>query len=238
MNDGDYVRAEIELALEGTVPILPVLVDNEAMPDHEQVPPSLREFCYLNAYPVDRYRHFHVDLGRVIQELDFTVLRRDAPRTLIGHRDHIECLTFSHSGEFLASGGSDSSVIVWQGPPGIASEFKGHRADVIAISFLDAESLLISYDMDGRLCVWDIPAGQKRRELKLNTDRSRAVVFAPDGRRLACGERNGRVSIWEIDSGQRVHLYRPKRWHASFWRTEAASISFSAGRKGRRMHAH
>jgi hypothetical protein len=49
----DYVRIELETALQKGIPVVPVLVDSGDMPKPGDVPSSLQDFIYLNAAPVD-----------------------------------------------------------------------------------------------------------------------------------------------------------------------------------------
>ena len=49
----DPVRAEIELALNAKVPLIPILVDGIDMPGPADMPESLREFAVLNAVRLD-----------------------------------------------------------------------------------------------------------------------------------------------------------------------------------------
>ncbi len=63
----DFVRTEIELALELGVSILPVLVDNTAMPAMDVLPRSLHPFTFRNASPVRAGRDFHADMERILK---------------------------------------------------------------------------------------------------------------------------------------------------------------------------
>lgn len=60
----DYVRIEIESALQRKIPVIPVMVKNAARPEKEKLPESLRELHYRNAIfiPLEPYFHAGVDL--------------------------------------------------------------------------------------------------------------------------------------------------------------------------------
>src|ERR1051326_5752660 len=45
----DFVRLELETALSGHIPIIPLLVDGAMMPSAEGLPTSLQEFAFRNA---------------------------------------------------------------------------------------------------------------------------------------------------------------------------------------------
>jgi formylglycine-generating enzyme required for sulfatase activity len=66
----DFVRLEIEAALQRRVPIIPTLVSGALMPGAGQLPPSLQELAFRNALEVRRGRDFHRDVDRLLSSLD------------------------------------------------------------------------------------------------------------------------------------------------------------------------
>jgi hypothetical protein len=64
-NPNDWVRIELETALGRGIPVIPVLLDNEEMPDRELLPESLREFCERQAVRVRSYPDFEHDVQRI-----------------------------------------------------------------------------------------------------------------------------------------------------------------------------
>src|SRR6266705_2498506 len=49
---------EIEAALQGGIPLIPVLVDDARMPKTADLPASLQEFAFRNAVEIDSGRDF------------------------------------------------------------------------------------------------------------------------------------------------------------------------------------
>jgi hypothetical protein len=66
----DFVQVEIESALDLGVPIVPLLVDDVSMPDVESLPSSIAEFVSLNAAPIRSGRDFHLDMARVLEQIE------------------------------------------------------------------------------------------------------------------------------------------------------------------------
>jgi len=66
----DPVRIELEGAFEQGVPVIPVLIDDARMPSEAELPPSLKQFSYFNAAPVDSGRDFRPHMDRLIRALD------------------------------------------------------------------------------------------------------------------------------------------------------------------------
>jgi WD40 repeat protein len=62
----DFVRVEIEAALERDVPIIPLLVLDATMPREDDLPPSLKNLAYHNGMPVRPDPDFRHDMERLI----------------------------------------------------------------------------------------------------------------------------------------------------------------------------
>lgn len=73
--EDDYVRREVELALQLDKHIIPVLVDNAPMPTADQLPASIRELPDRNA---ERLRND--DFDNDVQSIENTVLKLQQPK--------------------------------------------------------------------------------------------------------------------------------------------------------------
>jgi hypothetical protein len=69
-NPDDFVRIELEAALQRGIPIVPVLVDGASIPSARDLPESLRAIAYRNAAMVRPDPDFHVDVDRLIKALE------------------------------------------------------------------------------------------------------------------------------------------------------------------------
>lgn len=72
-NPDDFVRTEIEAAMQRNVPILPILVQNAAMPSAGALPPTLAPLSYRNALPVRSGPDFPRDMERVAKAIEIYV---------------------------------------------------------------------------------------------------------------------------------------------------------------------
>jgi hypothetical protein len=62
----DFVRLEVASALENGIPIIPVLVNNTAMPDAKKLPPELEGLAFRNGLALDTGIDFHHHADRLI----------------------------------------------------------------------------------------------------------------------------------------------------------------------------
>jgi LysM repeat protein len=69
-DSGDFVRLEIESALERGIPVIPLLVRGAQMPSEEHLPPSLKKLAYRNGIQIRSDPDFHNDMNRLITALE------------------------------------------------------------------------------------------------------------------------------------------------------------------------
>lgn len=65
----DFVRIEIETALERGIPVVPVLVQGARIPPESDLPPSLRRLAYHQGIAVRPDPDFHPDMERLVRGL-------------------------------------------------------------------------------------------------------------------------------------------------------------------------
>jgi hypothetical protein len=70
----DYVKIEIEFALDHSVRIIPVLVDDAEMPQEHQIPAKIAQICYFNAASLRAGLGFRDDIKKVLEAI------KDPPR--------------------------------------------------------------------------------------------------------------------------------------------------------------
>ena len=68
-NEDDFVRIEIEAALQRDVPVIPILLAGASVPQASDLPDSLQDFSFRNAVSVQPDPDFHRDMDRLIKAL-------------------------------------------------------------------------------------------------------------------------------------------------------------------------
>jgi hypothetical protein len=69
MDPDDWVRIEVETALDRGIPVVPLLIDGASLPNRDQLPESLWPLLRRNALPIDSGRDFHAQLSRLVRDL-------------------------------------------------------------------------------------------------------------------------------------------------------------------------
>ena len=65
----DFVRIEIESALQGQISVIPVLVGGASIPSAERLPDSIQDLSYRQGIAVRSDPDFHRDMDRLIEHL-------------------------------------------------------------------------------------------------------------------------------------------------------------------------
>ena len=65
-NSGDFVRVEISAALKRDIPIIPVLVNNQAIPTADELPDELKDLAFRQAVAVRPDPDFEHDVDRLV----------------------------------------------------------------------------------------------------------------------------------------------------------------------------
>ncbi len=148
-----------------------------------------------------------------------------AERILAGHGQGVSALAFDPEGRWLATGGQDGSVRLWDlagdGPAGTAAfAWQAHEAGTNALAFNpDDPRWLASGGTDGAVRLWDLESGDPGsggRGLEGPASPVFALAFGPDGRWLATGTRGAgdNLWLWEFD-GEEPGAPRSLRGHTS-----------------------
>ena len=92
LDPADFVRIEIESALERDIPVIPLLVDGVKMPPAEDLPESLRGLAFRNGISVRPAPDFSADMARLVKYLrrHFGSTEAEDPGTAVKSEPRLE----------------------------------------------------------------------------------------------------------------------------------------------------
>ena len=84
-NPNDFVRIEIESALQRDIRVIPLLIDGAEMPSEESLPESIKGLADRHGIRISHDPHFHTDMQRLIGDLEtyFQSCTPDEPTPLM-----------------------------------------------------------------------------------------------------------------------------------------------------------
>lgn len=127
--------------------------------------------------------------------------------TLTDHTEAVTSIVFSPTGQFLASGSLDGTIILWdvsgkQRIKSLEHRFDGALSYVSAVGFSPNRKWLVSAGRHVKL--WNVTDIHNPTEGPTFTHDNwvQAVDFSPDGKFLASGGQRGNVKIWDVQDKQ------------------------------------
>ena len=109
----------------------------------------------------------------------------------------VNAVAWSPNGIYLASGGDDRMVHVWDIRTNkLIGTYKNHLASISALAWSPDNTRLVSGSLSPNVNVWDILSGQDIATYHAHVGDILTVAWSPDGRAILSGGSDCRVYVW------------------------------------------
>lgn len=140
--------------------------------------------------------------ARIWNALDGTLLQ-----TIRGHRDSMYAAVPSPDGKYLATGGYDRAIILWDLSTGEeVRRFPGHNGAIYDLAFSPDGQVLASASGDATVKLWRVDSGQRLDTLSQPLSEQFAVTFSPDGTQVVAGGADNRIRVWQLLSIEKPQI--------------------------------
>ena len=118
---------------------------------------------------------------------------------------YVRWTTFSPDGKWIAAGGTDKTVTVWNAVTGkLQRTLRGHTSLVASVAFSPDGMLLASASFDRSIRIWVLETGETLEILNGHEAEVRMVAFAPNGRLLLSTSDDKTARLWDAETFEQV----------------------------------
>ncbi len=127
----------------------------------------------------------------------------------LGRGAPIKAVDWSPDATYLAAGGNDKSVRVYQATTGrVVTTYNQHTDFVTTLAWSHDSKYIASGSADGTVKVWDPLGGKTVLNYTNHTAGVRSVDWSHDDTRIVSGAMDGTAQIWDATSGDTLITYK------------------------------
>ncbi|KAJ3185825.1 hypothetical protein HDU85_001194 [Gaertneriomyces sp. JEL0708] len=127
-----------------------------------------------------------------------------------GHHHEMSCLAYSQDGQFVATGGDDSKVKLWNAQTGYCFiTFTEHSAGIKAIEFAKQGQIVFSASLDGTVRAFDLIRYRNFRTFTTPTPvQFSCLAVDPSGEVVCAGSADTfEIFVWSVQTGKLLDIF-------------------------------
>ncbi len=138
--------------------------------------------------------------------------------TYSGHIYPVYTAAWSTDGRYIASGGSDTTVQIWNAINGDQLfVYRGHAASVGTVAWSpnrQSPHIIASSSADRTIQLWDTSSKKLLLAYRDHVVEIRAMAWSPDGKYIASGDTKGNIHVWNVNDGKLLltHASNTRLW--------------------------
>lgn len=139
-------------------------------------------------------------------------------------------VAFSPDGKYLASGGSDGNVILWDVESKQLVRYFNDYYWIWTIAFAPDGKTLASSGEGSAILIWNVENGKQMKKIAEDDyqDAIYSIAYSPDGNTIVSGGRTGRVMFWDVERAVRtIDLAKLLPGELDYHKNAVVSVAFS-----------
>ncbi len=169
--------------------------------------------------------------------------------TLLGHDAAVNVAQFSKDGKWLATGGDDSQILLWDVAEVIAKGddaepifLNGHLGKIVGLDYSQDSQFLISSSWDGTAKIWDLSKAGTRDALSISLQGHEGPVnaasFSDDGQFAYTAGYDGHVRYWRLEDQTYLRSIIKNGWGINVMSVDEQSSHLAYGTTDGAMVIH
>ena len=141
---------------------------------------------------------------------DFTIriwdiMTGDEIAQLNGHTSVVKCCSYSPNGKYIASGGRDCNVLLFNANTyKLLATYSGHRDWINTINWSKDSSKIVSGSWDYTLKVWNVKQGKEKVSLEGHASAIGHCTFTNDDKLIITGSFDGSLKVFDAKAGSEI----------------------------------
>lgn len=150
--------------------------------------------------------------------IKLTEIKTGESRFLDGHPGVVKAIAYSPDGRYVAVGGSDKNVYVFDvANRALAKTLAGHTRPLTSIAFSPNGKIVLSASKDSVLKAWNWQEGKLLRDFKSAEDSFgiQSVAFSPDGKYVLTTSDRVEFRLWDAERLQIIRSFKTRERYES-----------------------
>ncbi|KAL2919776.1 U3 snoRNP protein [Polyrhizophydium stewartii] len=126
-----------------------------------------------------------------------------------GHQHDMNCIAYSPDGQFIATGGDDGKVKLWNTQTGFCFvTFAEHSGSIVAVEFARRGQVVFSASIDGTVRAFDLVRYRNFRTFTSPTPvQFSALAVEPSGELVCAGSMDSfEIYVWSVQTGRLLDI--------------------------------
>ncbi|HEU0000032.1 MAG TPA: protein kinase [Ktedonobacteraceae bacterium] len=124
------------------------------------------------------------------------------------HKNYVNAVAWSHSGEFIVSASDDGTAQVWYALTGQQYQnYTRHTGKVLAVAWSPDDTRIVSAGNDITARIWDPASGNTYAAYTKHTELVASVDWSPDGQKIVTGSQDTTAKVWSAADGITIYTF-------------------------------